>query len=136
MKHESLAKERPDLLAQWSSENNISPYDVSCGSHKKVRWVCSKGHNWEAIVKNRALVGSGCPYCEHRAVLKGYNDFETLYPEIAKTWSRRNQLRPFEVSPNSNRRIIWECKKGHEWIARVADRTRGHNCPYCTGCSV
>ena len=132
MKHESLAKERPDLLAQWSSENNISPYDVSCGSHKKVRWVCSKGHNWEAIIKNRALVGSGCPICKHRAVLKGYNDLLTVNSLLAESWSEKNRLKPNEVSSSSNKIVIWKCKNNHEWSARIADRTRGHGCPYCS----
>ncbi len=133
MKRKSLAEERPDLLAQWSPDNEISPFDVSCGSHKKVLWTCDKGHTWAATVKNRALRGSGCPYCEHRAVLKGYNDLQTLFPEVAKTWSPKNKLKPYEVSSRSNTEVLWVCEKGHEWKARVADRTEGHGCPYCAG---
>ena len=87
MKRKSLAEEYPELVEQWSQINEISPSDVSSGSHKKVWWICEKGHTWEAIIKNRALLGSGCPYCEHRAVLKGYNDLQTLFPDVAKTWS-------------------------------------------------
>ncbi|HRV50954.1 MAG TPA: zinc-ribbon domain-containing protein [Saccharofermentans sp.] len=133
MKRKSLAEERPALLAQWSPDNEISPFDVSCGSHKKVLWTCDKGHTWAATVKNRALRGSGCPYCEHRAVLKGYNDLQTLFPEVAKTWSPKNKLKPYEVSSRSNTEVLWVCEKGHEWKARVADRTEGHGCPYCAG---
>ena len=62
MRRKSLAEERPDLLAQWSPDNEFSPSDVSCGSHKKVLWICAKGHTWAATVKNRALIGSKCPY--------------------------------------------------------------------------
>ena len=79
MKHCSLAEERPELVCQWHISNTLSPSDVSCGSHKKVWWVCDKGHTWEATIKNRALIGSGCPYCEHRAVLRSdayYQAFE------------------------------------------------------------
>ena len=79
MKRGSLAEERPELVAQWARINTLSPADISCGSHKKVWWVCEKGHTWESTVKNRALIGSGCPYCEHRAVLKGYNDLQTVF---------------------------------------------------------
>ena len=68
IKHKYLAEERLDLLAQWSKTNLLSPSDVSCGSHIKVRWVCEKGHEWGSIDKNRVLLGSGCPYCSHRAV--------------------------------------------------------------------
>ena len=133
IKRKSLAEERPDLLAQWSKTNLLSPSDVSCGSHIKVRWVCEKGHEWDAIVKNRVLLGSGCPYCNHRAVLKGYNDLQTEYPDVASSWSDKNPDTPYDYSPSSNKVVVWQCKKGHEWGARIADRTRGHGCPYCTG---
>lgn len=133
MKRKSLAEERPDLLPQWSPENEINPSEVSCGSHKKVLWICEKGHTWAATVKNRVLVGSKCPYCEHRAVLKGYNDLKTVFPKVAKTWSPKNELKPTEVSSRSNIEVIWQCKYGHEWKARIADRVEGHGCPYCAG---
>ena len=133
MRRGSLAEERPDLALQWSSDNELSPSDVSCGSHKKVLWVCGKGHTWEATVKNRVLAGSGCPYCEHRAVLKGYNDLKTVFPKIAKTWSPKNLKKPSEVSPKSNSEVLWICEQGHEWKSRIADRTDGHGCPYCAG---
>ncbi len=133
MRRKSVAEEYPELVPQWGTSNEISPSDVSSGSHKKVWWVCEEGHTWQATVKNRALKGSGCPYCEHRAVLKGYNDLQTLFPEVAKTWSPRNELNPFEVSSRSNMEVLWVCENGHEWKARVADRTEGHGCPYCAG---
>ena len=133
MKRKSLAEEYPELVEQWSQINEISPSDVSSGSHKKVWWICKKGHTWEAVIKNRALLGSGCPYCEHRAVLKGYNDLQTLFPDVAKTWSPKNKMNPFEVSARSNAEVLWLCENGHEWKARVADRTDGHGCPYCAG---
>lgn len=133
MKRKSVAEERPELVAQWARSNPISPDKVSCGSHMKVRWVCDKGHEWEAIVKNRALIGSGCPYCEHRGVLKGYNDLATVNPALAKSWSPKNKIKPSEVSPSSNTEVLWVCENGHEWKARIADRSEGHGCPYCAG---
>lgn len=133
MRRKSLAEEYPELMCQWHTSNLLSPKEVSSGSHKKVMWICKKGHTWEAVVKNRALLGSGCPYCEHRAVLKGYNDLQTMFPEVAATWSQNNKLKPTEVSSRSNTEALWKCSKGHEWKARVADRTEGHGCPYCAG---
>lgn len=133
MKRKSLAEERPDLVVQWDPNNELSPSEVSCGSHKKVSWICDKGHSWEAVIKNRALLNSGCPYCEHRAVLKGYNDLLSVDPKLAKSWSPKNTIKPSSVSPSSNMEVIWVCENGHEWSARVADRTEGHGCPYCAG---
>ena len=133
MIRKTLAEEHPELVPQWGTSNELSPSDVSSGSNMKVWWTCEKGHSWEATIKNRALLGSGCPYCEHRAVLKGYNDLQTVFPDVAKTWSPKNELSPSEVSPASNKTALWVCEKGHEWKARVADRTEGHGCPYCAG---
>ena len=64
MRHKSVSEERPELVAQWARSNKLSPDKVSGGSHMKVRWVCEKGHKWDAVVKNRVILGSGCPYCE------------------------------------------------------------------------
>lgn len=133
MKRVSLAADSPNLLSSWSPKNSISPWDISAGSHKKVIWICDKGHEWSASVKNRVIAGSGCPYCSHRAVLQGYNDLTTTNPEIAKSWSPQNALDPTTVSQFSNRTVLWVCSKGHEWKARIADRTAGHGCPYCAG---
>lgn len=32
----------------------------------------------------------------------------------------------------SNQKAWWQGKCGHEWLARIADRSRGHGCPYCS----
>ena len=133
MRKKSLAEARPDLLAQWSPDNDLSPSDVSYGSNKKVMWICDKGHSWSATVKNRVLADSKCPYCSHRAVLEGFNDLQTLFPEVAATWSPNNLKKPSEVSSRSNVEALWICENGHEWKARIADRTEGHGCPYCAG---
>lgn len=132
MRRNSLAKERPDLLSQWSPYNELSPSDISCGSHRMVLWKCSIGHIWKATIKNRALLNSNCPYCTHRAVLEGYNDLLTLNPSLAKTWSPENTIKPSDVLPYSNKRVIWQCENGHKWTTRIADRTMGHGCPFCS----
>jgi len=55
MRKKSLAEAKPDLLAQWSPDNELLPSDVSYGSNKKVLWICDKGHSWSATVKNRTI---------------------------------------------------------------------------------
>ena len=107
MRRKSVAEERPDLIPQWSPKNTQSPDKVSCGSHQKVWWICAKGHEWEATVKNRALLDSGCPYCEHRAVLEGYNDLATINPELTKSWSPKNSKKASEYASYSNAEVWW-----------------------------
>ena len=107
MRRKSVAEERPDLVSQWSPKNTQSPDKVSCGSHLKVWWICAKGHEWEAVVKSGALLGGSCRCCEHRAILKGYNDLATLNPELAKSWSSKNSKKPSEYAISSNTEVWW-----------------------------
>ncbi len=128
----TLASEHPDLIQEWSQQNNISPDSVTSGSNIKVWWHGKCGHEWMASIKNRAR-GSGCPFCSSNKVLKGFNDLATVHPELAAEWSEKNyQLIPNMVTAKSNKEVIWRCKYGHEWKARVADRTEGHGCPECS----
>lgn len=121
------------IVNEWSDRNKISPDGITAGSHKKVWWKGSCGHEWEAIVKNR-LNGSGCPYCSGNRILAGFNDLATKAPELASEWSESNEpLLPTEVAVQSNKSVWWIGKCGHEWKARIADRTQGHGCPYCAG---
>ena len=57
---------------------------------------------------------------------------ETVYPELAQEWSRKNlPLTPADVAPKSNKKVWWNGTCGHEWETRIADRAEGHGCPYC-----
>ena len=56
------------------------------------------------------------------------------FPYIAKQWhSEKNpSLNPTSVTPFSGKKVWWQCEKGHQWQASVANRTsRGSGCPYC-----
>ena len=35
--------------------------------------------------------------------------------------------------PNSDKKVWWKCKNGHEWQAMIGNRHRGNGCPYCSG---
>ena len=58
-----------------------------------------------------------------------------MNPNLAKEWDyeKNNGLTPADMMPNSGKIVWWRCKKGHHWLARVADRTKGGGCPYCSG---
>lgn len=129
----SLKEAYPSLVEEWSDRNDIAPCDVTPGSNRKVWWRGSCGHEWEAIVKNR-VHGSGCPYCSGNKILAGVNDLGSLFPDIAAQWSDRNEPeRPDQYTASSNQIVWWKASCGHEWRARIADRTEGTGCPYCAG---
>lgn len=138
MNKSKLLIERHDLMKQWDYDrNSLEPSQFTIGSGKKVWWKCSQGHSWEASIVNRAK-GNNCPYCGNRKVLAGFNDLQTLYPEIAKEWSyeKNEQLKPTQFTPGSEKKVWWHCEKGHHWQALISNRVSGSKCPYCTGHSV
>ena len=132
-----MLHERTNLLKEWDKSRNfpLTPDTVSYGSKKKVWWTCENGHSWQTTVHVRSE-GSGCPYCTGRKVLPGFNDLETLYPDVAAQWHREKNglLSPRDVSTGSKIRIWWRCPEGHSWQSPVASRTAwGHGCPVCAG---
>ena len=127
----------PLLLRQWHPLRNgdLSPRQVSPGSHRKVWWRCDRGHEWQAEIKSRALLGTGCPVCAGKAVLTGVNDLATLFPQLAAQWDgdQNGDLSPGSVRPGSHKKVWWRCGRGHRWQASVASRTAGEGCPVCAG---
>ena len=127
----------PELAAQWHPTRNgaLTPEQVTAGSHKKVWWRCTAGHEWQAEIKSRAS-GTGCPYCTNRTLLQNKNDLATTHPILAAQWhtERNGDLTPADVIAGSKRRVWWQCEKGHIWRTPVALRTaRGTGCPVCAG---
>ena len=56
-----LQTKNPKLARQWHPTKNgkLTPRDVTPGSNKKVWWLCSHNHEWQAYVYHRNK-GSGC----------------------------------------------------------------------------
>ena len=124
----------PELMKEWNYEKNtIIPQELLPSSHTKVWWKCKKGHEWEAKVDSRTS-GNGCPYCSGRYVIKGYNDFKTIHPELMKEWDfiKNINVDPEELLPAVNTKVWWKCEKGHEWEASLNNRHRGTGCPICS----
>lgn len=131
-----LATKNPDLALEWNSIKNgdLTPYDVTNNSAKKVWWKCSinSKHEWKSVINNRAN-GNGCPYCTHMHLPS--EDYNLLFnnPELCKEWNyNKNNKNPQEYTPCANERVWWQCKKcNYEWRARIADRKNGRGCPKC-----
>jgi hypothetical protein len=130
----SLVALCPLVASEWDYErNSVSPNTVPPNSHMKVWWRCQKGHQWRAVVKNRTLNESGCPFCENKSACPD-NSLATLFPHIAAQWDHaKNKLTPDDVTPGSGRRVWWLCDKGHSWLATIGHRTTGNCCPRCYG---
>lgn len=127
-----LSTLRPDISIEWNFERNtILPTDVGIGYGKKIWWKCKNNHEWESTVNNRTNHDNGCPYCSNKKV-NNENAFINTHPELAKEWSYRNKLTPYEVTYGSKKTVIWECSKcNYEWENQVTQRTIGRGCPQC-----
>ena len=133
---QSLAFVYPDIAREWDYIKNgdVKPDDIAYGSHVKVWWLCENGHEWQASANYRTSKGRGCPYCcRNPKVLQGYNDLESLRPDVAEQWcSELNEnLKPRDVTIHSNKKVWWVCPKGHLWKCAVNHRTNGSECPVC-----
>lgn len=123
-----LKTTRPDLAEQ---ADGWDPTTVTKSSQKVLPWRCTFGHTWSTSAGARTS-GNNCPICSGKKVLVGFNDFATLFPEIAKQafgWD------PTSVTSGSTKGGTkeWKCSLGHIWKATVARRSSGSNCPYCEG---
>ncbi len=100
-------------------------------SNKVMSWKCKIGHKWSAAVSNRSLRGDRCPICSGKKVLVGYNDLETLEPELAK---EADGWDPTKVTRFSNKKVGWRCTSGHKWQVSINSRTTFRTgCPTCSG---
>jgi len=60
----NLGKLHVELAKEWHPTKNeeLTPYDVTPGSHMKIWWICTQGHEWKTRVAHRTG-GHGCPKC-------------------------------------------------------------------------
>ena len=137
--HNDLATTNPELAAEWHPTKNgtLTPKDVLGGSDKKIWWKCKTcGYEWQAVLGNRTN-GAGCPYCSNNVVWVGHNDLATTNPELAAEWhpTKNGNITPKDVPANSNKKVWWLGKCGHEWRATVSNRSKsnGTGCPVCKG---
>lgn len=132
-----LASIYPHMASEWHPTKNgeLTPYNVTSKSGKKVWWTCAEGHEWQALISNRTKNGSSCPYCKGKKAIAGVNDLQTINPKLSAEWhpKKNGNLSPNDMMKSSKRKIWWLCDKGHEWQSTLDSRSKGHGCPYCSG---
>ena len=150
-----LSKSHPHLAREWhpTKNGNLTPFDVTAGSHKKVWWKCSKGddHEWLQAINTRVRSleknknrSSECLVCLKRVAVPS-NCLKTTHPDLIREWDyeKNNELKifPQNVTEISRLKVSWICKNNskHQWKAVIRDRIKGgkkkkgSGCPYCSG---
>lgn len=116
----SLSVVHPELIVEWSKKNlPLTPDGITFGSNKVVWWKGSCGHEWQTRVKARSK-GEKCPICSGARAVAGINDLSTLKPGLASEWSKKNEIKPTEVTVGSHKKVIWKCRLQHRLRAGVS----------------
>lgn len=100
-------------------------------ANSKLRWRCSKGHEWEATassVKNRETWCSICGYDKVASALSlDLKEMQALAQE------RGGECLSTEYPRGRKKKICWRCEEGHEWeSAPAAVKHAGQWCPICS----
>lgn len=126
----------PAMIAEWDYDKN-SHIDLDrLTSHSTIKawWKCRLGHSYLQPIYVH-FRGSGCPYCGHVRILKGFNDLASQFPDLANQMDedKNNGMTPDMIMPHSRKKIWWKCSQNHSWKACVNSRSNGQGCPYCAG---
>lgn len=90
----------------------------------KLIFKCGNGHIWEAKPHDIKYSNSWCPVCSGSLKLT----IEQM-KEIAK--ERKGKCLSDHYI-NSHTKLLWECEKGHQWLAKpYLVKGSKHWCPFC-----
>jgi len=126
-----LATVRPGLALMWDFERNLeTPEQVFAYANTEYDWRCDEDHTWTS--KPSSMKGA-CPFCCNQKVWSGFNDLQTLRPELAAEWdAAANNEEASQVSACGRQKVHWVCSRGHKWIAAKYSRCAGGGCPFCS----
>lgn len=125
-----LADAYPELVAELVDPAQAD--GIGTGSGKKLLWQCQNApHTYEADPHHRCrpVKPTGCPYCSGYALLPGFNDLETVRPDLAK----EALFDASAVAVAARKKQQWRCALGHEYEMATHKRSgkQAQGCPYC-----
>jgi len=123
-----MATTHPSMAAEafgWD------PSKINAGNNGKYEWKCKLGHIWRTSPNKRKVENTGCPFCEGGSAWPGFNDLQTLRPDIA---IQAHGWDPKTETVGSGAKVFWKCAEGHTWKAAIYSRTGGNQvgCPSCS----
>lgn len=97
----------------------LSKIEIAAG-RDKLKWKCSKGHLWEASLRN-VKKGQWCWICTKKLSIEEMQ-------KIAKVRGGKCLSKKYL---DANSHLRWECKEKHRWLAKPANIKNGTWCPKC-----
>lgn len=135
----SLLKDSHPEIAAEVVDQSLLP-TLATGADRKIEFRCPEGHIYEARPYNRTNTktgGTGCPICNGKQILVGFNDLATTQPAVAAMCT--NPEDTLTHTQFSNKKISFTCPQGHTWtapVARIVEQSLNSphlGCPYCSG---
>jgi len=123
----------------WDYEKNIvSPWDIDkCSNKHKIFIKCQEKYYHESyeVSPDNFTNSSRCPYCNNRnGKIHKLDSLGTIYPDVFKFWSDKNENSPYEYAPMSHQYVWWKCPdEKHEDYYRLISSSsiRDFRCPEC-----
>lgn len=143
--YNTLADKKPNLIAEWSPNNESKPDEVVVTSTLPALWICPTCHGeYSASVRDREFGDDSCPYCRNKKPLPGFNTLQARHPELVQQeWCYAENLllgvNPDNILESYSGKVWWKCPTcGRKYIMTVKDRLvkqkRGHvACQQCRG---
>lgn len=133
----SLQYTYPGVAQFWHPELNgdLSAEDTGPGSREEAYWKCDQGHCYKNVIRIEVerFKRDGCR-CLECLKLEKYDLLSEAAPDIVdKYWSKNlnKNILPKNFSVLSQKKVWWECDKGHSWKKTINAQVKNPDCFKC-----
>jgi len=93
----------------------------------KLKWECKLGHQWMAMPGQLLYRNSWCPTCSYNAKRGPKFTLDDM-KNLAASYNGKCLSDAYIAS---NKKMMWECERGHTWEATTNSVKKGKWCPDC-----
>ena len=127
------------LNLYWDyDKNTINPWEVGCGTVKKVWIKCQEKDYHESynIACVSFMLGNRCHYCNHMGdKVHPLDSLGKLLEDknLLDIWSKNNKKSSYDYMQSSGKKVLWRCLKGHKDYKRsiAGSNICDFRCPEC-----
>lgn len=116
-----------DMVSLAAKHNGECLSNKYINSHTKLKWICNKGHIFEAMPA-KIVSGQWCRKCGREKVA---GLFKLKYSEISKLAKKNMGKCLTKKYKNAKTKMLWQCNAGHKWFATYDSVRMGRWCIKC-----
>ena len=125
-----LPKTLEDMRKMAESRGGKCLSTVYKNTGSKLRWQCSKGHEWEAVPYSLICAKSWCPICGAQQSCDTRK--VSTWKAVCELVQKRDGKCVTGEYLGPKKHHVWQCDKGHIWTAQVGNILySGKWCPHC-----